>query len=76
VWKSAPLDAGKIAASSSGTVTNSFRYTGRDFDLETGLCYYRAQYYDPTIGRFISEDPIGFGGGTNHYAYQWPYVLA
>lgn len=31
--------------------------------------YYRARYYDPKIGRFISEDPIGFAGGVNLYAY-------
>jgi RHS repeat-associated protein len=31
--------------------------------------YYRARYYDPKIGRFISEDPIGFVGGVNFYAY-------
>lgn len=31
--------------------------------------YYRARYYDPTIGRFISEDPIGFSGGVNFYRY-------
>ena len=31
--------------------------------------YYRARYYDPTIGRFISRDPIGLQGGLNQYAY-------
>ncbi len=31
--------------------------------------YYRARYYDPKVGRFISEDPIGFKGGLNYYAY-------
>jgi RHS repeat-associated protein len=31
--------------------------------------YYRARYYDPSIGRFISEDPIQFRGGINFYAY-------
>ena len=31
--------------------------------------YYRARYYDPKIGRFISEDPIGFRGGLNLFAY-------
>jgi RHS repeat-associated protein len=31
--------------------------------------YYRARYYDPKIGRFISEDPIGFKGGINFYTY-------
>jgi RHS repeat-associated protein len=29
---------------------------------------YRARYYDPTIGRFISSDPAGFSGGGNFYA--------
>src|SRR5438093_1571694 len=34
------------------------------------LMYYRAQYYDPSIGRFILEDPIRFhGGGTDFYVY-------
>jgi hypothetical protein len=31
--------------------------------------YYRARYYNPTTGRFLSEDPIGFAGGMNLYAY-------
>ena len=36
----------------------------------TEAVYYRARYYDPSIGRFISEDPAGFqGSGTNFYAY-------
>lgn len=56
-------------ASSTGTVTNPFRYTGREFDAETGLYYYRARYYDPQAGRFISEDPIRFHGGMNYYGY-------
>jgi RHS repeat-associated protein len=35
-----------------------------------GLYYMRARYYDPSVGRFISEDPLGLGGGdTNPYAY-------
>ena len=59
---------GKITAS-SGSVTNPFRYTGRDFDTETGLYYYRARYYDSQVGRFISEDPINFDGGEDFYRY-------
>ena len=38
-------------------------------DPETGLLYMRARYYSPSIGRFISRDPIGFDGGINVYAY-------
>jgi len=47
---------------SSGSITNFLRYTGREFDTETGLYYYRARYYDPDAGRFVNEDPLGFNG--------------
>jgi RHS repeat-associated protein len=51
--------------SQTGTVsTNSQQYTGREND-GTGLYFYRARYYNPGTGRFISEDPIGFLGGPN-----------
>ena len=56
-------------ATKSGTATtNSQTYTGREDD-GTGLYYYRARYYNPTISRFVSEDPIGLAGGINSYAY-------
>jgi RHS repeat-associated protein len=47
-----------------------YRWTGREYDLETGLFYFRARYYDPATQRFVQEDPIGFGGGANLYAYS------
>ena len=53
----------------TGTGTTAQQFTGRDNDGATGLYYYRARYYSPQMGRFISEDPIGLGGGTNYYAY-------
>jgi len=44
--------------------------TRREFDSETSLYYYRARYYDPSGGRFITEDPIALkGDGPNFYAY-------
>jgi len=55
--------------SNTGTTPNRQTYTGREDD-KTGLMYYRARYYDPAIGRFISEDPMGFGAGdVNFYQY-------
>jgi RHS repeat-associated protein len=54
-----------------GTGTTSLEFTGRESDGATGLYYYRARYYSPQLGRFISEDPIGLGGGQNFYRYVY-----
>ncbi|MFZ0956487.1 MAG: RHS repeat-associated core domain-containing protein, partial [Candidatus Sulfotelmatobacter sp.] len=59
---------GKLTAS-TGTLTNPFQFTGREFDPETGIYQYRARYYDQRGGRFISEDPMGFDSGVNFYDY-------
>lgn len=56
-------------ASQSGSATTPFQYTGRENDGATGLYYYRARYYHPGLGRFISQDPIGLDGGVNVYTY-------
>jgi len=71
--------SGSITASFSydsfGNVTggpspSGYTYTGREFDADTGLIYYRARWYDPQQGRFVSMDPVGFSGGdVNLYAY-------
>ena len=54
----------------STSFRNSYTYTGREWDPETGLYYYRGRYYDPLDGIFISKDPLGFAGGdTNLYRY-------
>jgi len=54
---------------STGTITNPFQYTAREFDPETGSYFYRARYYDQNIGRFLSDDPLKFGAGIDFYAY-------
>ena len=54
---------------SAGLVTNPLQYTGREFDPETGIYYYRARFYDPHSGRFMSEDPARFDQGGNFYVY-------
>ena len=53
----------------TGTLRNPFQYAGREFDSETGIYDYRHRHYDQNVGRFISEDPIGFRGGSNFYRY-------
>lgn len=52
----------------SGSAIPQYGYTGREPEYN-GLIYYRARHYDPSIGRFIQRDPIGFRGGLNFYAY-------
>jgi RHS repeat-associated protein len=54
----------------TGMATQSaIGFTGREGDL-SGLYFYRARYYDSRFQRFISEDPIGFGGSdVNLHAY-------
>ncbi len=54
---------------SGGSVRTRYTYTGRERDPDTGLLYYRARFYDPAVGRFLNEDPIGLSGGLNLYAY-------
>ena len=62
----------------SGSASTRYAYTGREIDSDVGLIYYRARWYDPQQGRFISEDPIGLEAGINFYRYvnNSPLVFA
>jgi RHS repeat-associated protein len=59
---------GKQTAS-SGSLVNPFQYTAREFDPEISLYNYRERYYDPSVGRFLSEDPIRSDDAIDFYAY-------
>ncbi|OGQ06143.1 MAG: hypothetical protein A2979_06195 [Deltaproteobacteria bacterium RIFCSPLOWO2_01_FULL_45_74] len=51
----------------NGSDHNPFLFAGKPYDQATGLYYFGARYYDPTLGRFLSRDPLL--QGTNHYVY-------
>jgi RHS repeat-associated protein len=62
----APFGATTVTGATS---TNPYQFTGREHEA-TGLYYYRARYYHPTLSRFVPEDPLEFGGGDpNLYTY-------
>jgi RHS repeat-associated protein len=64
---------GAIASQTNAAYEPHFAYTGREWDADAELYYYRARWYDPVAERFLSEDPSGFGGGdANLYRYVTP----
>ncbi|MCF7855316.1 MAG: DUF2778 domain-containing protein [Candidatus Pacebacteria bacterium] len=48
---------------------NRFLFHGREYSWTTGLYNFRARWYDPTTGRWLSKDPIGISGGLNQYVF-------
>jgi len=60
------LDGTSLTAPPTGS---PFGYTGRQYDPETGLWQYRARYYHPQLGQFLSHDPIGTKDDPNLYLY-------
>ena len=70
VARSLVYDSYGQIAQDTGGVAQPFAFTGRELDSESGLYFYRARYYDAATGRFLSQDPLGFGAGdTNLYRY-------
>lgn len=55
------------ATASGGATDNAYQYTGRENDGD--FYYYRNRQYGGVLARFVSEDPIGFAGGSNLYEY-------
>lgn len=59
----------EIAPSASALAGTRHRFHGRELSAATGLVHFRARWYDPLVGRWISKDPIRLHGGLNLYAF-------
>jgi RHS repeat-associated protein len=70
VWQATYKAWGEIETLAVSEVEQNLRFQGQYFDDETGLHYNTFRYYDPEVGRFITQDPIGLAGGRNLYSYS------
>jgi len=70
VWSAQDYNAfGKAQVATGAQIVQPWRFPGQYLDVETGLHYNLQRYYESESGRYISEDPLGFGSDTNFYAY-------
>ncbi|MFJ4068948.1 RHS repeat domain-containing protein, partial [Pseudomonas sp. NPDC089996] len=69
VWQATYRSWGSIENLAVNQVEQNLRFQGQYCDFETGLHYNTLRFYDPHIGRFITQDPIGLQGGNNLYQY-------
>ncbi|KPW41173.1 YD repeat-containing protein [Pseudomonas syringae pv. apii] len=69
VWQAKYRAWGAVEKLVVNEVEQNLRFQGQYFDVETGLHYNTFRYYDPEIGRFTTQDPIGLLGGENLYQY-------
>ncbi|MDY6903120.1 MAG: RHS repeat-associated core domain-containing protein [Thermodesulfobacteriota bacterium] len=72
VWEARYDSFGSAQVTESG-ITNNLRLPGMYYDAETGLCYNYNRYYDPSTGRYLTTDPLGFGLNLYAYCYNNPH---
>jgi RHS repeat-associated protein len=69
------LDAWGVVRERTGASENPFAFTGHELDDETGLYYARARFYDPELGRFLSEDPLAGEAETPPSLHRYLYAF-
>lgn len=70
------IDNSGVDNTQSPLIKTNFAYTNREYDSESGLYYYRARYYAPDLGRFLTEDPHpGVLREPSSYNSKYSYVL-
>ena len=74
VWRESYRPYGERTVNAPAALPNKVWFTSRRQDLETGLVYMGARYYDPVAGRFISKDPVGFEENNLHTFNRYAYA--
>ncbi|WP_256671977.1 RHS repeat domain-containing protein, partial [Pseudomonas sp. SG-MS2] len=69
VWQATYRSWGAIESLAVNAIEQNLRFQGQYFDYDTGLHYNTLRYYDPEVGKFLTQDPIGLYGGWNLYEY-------
>ena len=68
-WGRTTVYGASGVAMKSSAIGNRYCWQGREYSYQTGLYYFRARFYDPVAGRWLSNDPIGISGGLNQYCF-------
>jgi RHS repeat-associated protein len=74
IWRESYRPYGERLTNAPASVDNKVWFTSRRQDVETGLVYMGARYYDPIVGRFISRDPVEFDERNLHSHNRYVYA--
>jgi RHS repeat-associated protein len=74
LWRESYRPYGERLTNAAASADNKVWFTSRRQDVETGLVYMGARYYDPAMGRFISTDPVGFDEANLHSHNRYAYA--
>ena len=68
-WGRTTVYGANGSALTASAIGNRYCWQGREYSWKTGLYYFRARWYEPVTGRWLSNDPIGISGGLNQYVF-------